>query len=123
MSIDSETKIITIDASGERLGRLASRIAMILRGKNNPGFVPNKSPLVKVHIINASKLKVAPEKPREKTYTRYSGYPGGLKKESLGHLVARKGYAEALRHAVHGMLPRNTLRKRILKNLIIKEKE
>ena len=90
-------------------------------GKDNPHFQRHVAPAIAVHIVNASKLALTQEKRENKRYARYSGYPGGLRTETLGSLVERRGYAEALRRAVHGMLPSNKLRSRMLKNLIIEE--
>ncbi|HEY4512440.1 MAG TPA: 50S ribosomal protein L13 [Candidatus Paceibacterota bacterium] len=111
----------TIDATNEKLGRVATRAAAILIGKDKTTFVKNKIVGDKVKIINASKLLIDEKKRVEKTYARYSGYPGGLKKPSLEMTVAKKGYKEILRHAVSGMLPKNKLRTKFLLNLEINE--
>lgn len=111
----------TIDASGKSLGRVASEAAKMLMGKTQPSYTPNIRSNVRVNITNASKLIARERKLTQKTYTRYSGYPGGFKKETLGKLNARKGHREAMRRAIHSMLPDNTLRVARMKNLTISE--
>jgi|SRR3989344_1399082 len=111
----------TIDAQGKTLGRIASTVAVLLRGKSLPTFRTNVLPNVKVRVINADKLNILEKKMRGKEYARYTGYPGGLLKETLEDVIAKKGTKEAIRRAVHGMLPSNKLRKEILKNLTIIE--
>lgn len=111
----------TIDAAGKSLGRIASEAARALMGKNSPDYVPNKRSVVKVTITNASKLHVREQKRVNKTYKRYSGYPGGLKQERFENLAARKGYAAPIRLAVQRMLPNNTFRTPRMKNLTITE--
>jgi|SRR3989344_8210104 len=109
------------DATGQSLGRLASTVASILSGKNDPGSRKNLVPGVKVVIKNARHLAVSEKKKREKIYGRYTGYPGGLKHTSLSQMATRSGYSEVLRRAVRGMLPRNRLRVIKMKNLVISE--
>ncbi|MEX0909807.1 MAG: 50S ribosomal protein L13 [Candidatus Paceibacterota bacterium] len=111
----------SIDAQGKKLGRVATQTAMILMGKNKPNYKPNVAPNVKVVIENASKLAITDKKKDETLYTRYSGYPGGLKVENLQSVIEKKSYGEALKRAVYGMLPANKLRKIMLSNLTIKE--
>lgn len=113
--------MITIDAQNKKLGRLASEIATLLMGKDAVDYAPNKAPDRQVKVTNASKMAVDERKLAGKEYTSYSGYPGGLKTETMDELVARKGYGEALRKAVRGMLPANKLRPQMLKRLIIEE--
>jgi len=110
----------TIDAQGKKLGRIASEAATVLRGKNDPSFTPNKIPGNVVKIVNASQVDLAGVKLEEK-YMRYSGYPGGLKGETRGHLIKRRGYTPVFEHAVRGMLPSNRLRSELMKHLIIEE--
>lgn len=109
-----------IDATGKKLGRVASEAASILRGKRDTGFAPNKVSEDTVVIENASKMDV-PEWRQDETYQTYSGYPGGQKLESRGHLMARRGVKEVIVRTVRGMLPRNKLRAPILKKLTIKD--
>lgn len=111
----------TIDAKGKKLGRVATEAAMILMGKNKPDFRSNVAPNVRLVIENASKLAISEKKKDETLYTRYSGYPGGLKVQSLGEIIEKKSYGEALKKAIYGMLPANKLRKVMLSNLTIKE--
>lgn len=111
----------TIDATGKRAGRIAGEAAMFLMGKKDPAYKRNVLANVEVHITNADKLFMSVKKMKSKTYSRYSGYPGGLKKETLGHLVREKGKKEALRRAIYGMLPANTLRVKRMKHLVISD--
>lgn len=120
MRTDTKTEYI-IDATAQSLGRVASEAAKMLMGKTLPSYTPNIRSQVRVNIQNASKLTVRERKLIQKTYTRYSGYPGGFKKEVLGKLNARMGHREALRRAVFRMLPDNTLRVLRMKNLVIEE--
>ena len=109
----------TIDAAGKTLGRVASEAAKALMGKTSPQYTPNKRSDVRVSITNASKLYIRERKRLQKTYTTYSGYPGGLRKERYEELASRKGPEEPLRLAVLRMLPRNTFRTARMKNLKI----
>ncbi len=119
----TEVKIKThiIDATGESLGRLASKIAKLLIGKQKPGYLPNKDMGDKVVVNNIDHLKFWPKKLKQKKYYRYSGYPGGLKKKTMGELYF-KDPADVLWRAVRYMLPKNKLQKLMLKRLIIKKK-
>jgi len=114
-------EIYTIDAQDKKLGRVASEAALLLRGKTTPDYKANIAPKVKVNIVNASKLDLSEKKRKGKIYTRYTGYPGGLREETLEKIIAKKGYEEAVRKAIYGMLPANKLRKGMLKNLIVSE--
>ncbi len=107
-----------VDLQGQVLGRAASRIAELLIGKHKPYFVRNLDCGDHVVVINAKEFKVTGNKEDAKIYTRYSGYPGGLKKETLGQLTDRKP-EEVIRHAVSGMLPKNKLRDKMLKRLYV----
>ncbi|MEK7621751.1 MAG: 50S ribosomal protein L13 [Patescibacteria group bacterium] len=112
-------KNYTIDATGESLGRVASRTAMLLRGKGEASFQPHLVPHISVTVTNASKLQIQPAKFAQTQYRRYSGYPGGLKQETMANLALRRGYPELFRQAVKGMLPNNKLRRLILKQLTV----
>ena len=104
-----------IDASDQTLGRLASNIATILRGKNKPIYTPNVDTGDFVVVVNAEKITVTGKKLTDKMYHSHSGYPGGLKTTSLEKLLKEKP-ARVIENAVWGMLPRNTLgRKQITK--------
>lgn len=107
-----------LDAKGVILGRLATKIAELLIGKKKPYFVPYLDCGDHVVVINAKKVRVTGKKENQKVYTRYSGYPSGLKKETLRHL-REKNPQEIIHHAVSGMLPKNKLRKKRLKRLYI----
>ena len=107
-----------LDAGQEPLGRLAVKIANLLSGKNKVDRLPNLDEGDSVVVVNASLVVVTGKKERNKLYYRYSGYPGGLKEESLAHLRKRKP-EEIIRHAVAGMLPRNKLQARRLARLKI----
>lgn len=111
----------TIDAQGKKLGRLASEVASILMGKNQPNFVRNAVAMTKVKVFNSAKIYLTSKKMENKTYKSYSGFPGGLKTRSMKKVVQDKGVKEALRIAVRGMLPKNKLRDRLMKNLTIEE--
>ncbi len=111
----------TIDAQNKKMGRVATEVAVLLMGKNDIGFSRNAMPEAEVTVVNVSKLSITEAKTEQTTYKRYSGYPGGLKEETLGALAARKGYADVFRKTVSGMLPKNKLRSRMLKNLTISE--
>lgn len=107
-----------IDAANKILGRLASEVAILLRGKNNPSFDPSRFSKNEVTVLNTDKIKVSGRKMVQKLYRRHSGFHGGLKEESLRDLLARDSRL-AFRKAVLGMLPKNKLRARFIKNLIL----
>ncbi len=100
------------------MGRLATEAAVLLRGKNKPGFRPYQVSGDKVIIINAAKIKVTGKKLTDKRYYRHSGYLGNLKFETMGEIM-RKNPAEVLWRAIRGMLPKNKLQDKFLKNLKI----
>lgn len=113
------TKSITIDAKGKILGRVASEAVHILRGKNTPSYDPARFPAQKVIITNAAHIRLSGAKEGAKKYKRYSGYPGGLKEISFKKAFLRDP-RWVIEHAVRGMLPKNKLAKRILReNLIV----
>ncbi len=114
-----ERKIHKMDAEGESVGRLASRIAIILRGKNKPEYVPNQDMGDIVEVTSIEKLKFTGKKLDQKKYYRYSGYQGGLKETKMKDLLENNP-AEILRRAVREMLPPTKLRKGMLKRLIIR---
>jgi len=113
-----QPKWYIVDASGKILGRLATVISGIIRGKNKPTFSPHQVQGDFVIVINASKIIVTGKKLRQKKYYHHSGYPGGLKEEGLRSLLERRP-TEVVRRAVWGMLPKNRLRKEIIKKLKI----
>lgn len=110
--------MITLDVQNKPLGRAATEAAIILRGKNEPSFLPNVLPTHKLKIINFDKIYFSEKKKKQKVYKTYSGYPGGLK-EIPYKKMEEKDSKEIFRKAVYGMLPKNKLRARIIKNLII----
>ena len=103
-----ERRWYVVDATDETLGRLASRIARVLEGKNKPAYSPTLDCGDHVVVVNAGKIHVTSDKKETKLYMRHSGYPHGLKAESLGHLLDRRP-EEVIRRAVKGMLPHNRL--------------
>ncbi len=105
-----------IDASSQVLGRLASQIARLLRGKHKPNFLPNLDMGDFVVVKNVDKLKITGKKMEEKKYFRHSGYLGGGKEITLKKLFREKP-AEVLKKAVFGMLPKNKLRAKMIKRL------
>lgn len=109
----------TINAEGRALGRVASEAAKALMGKMSPSYTPHLAPDSKVTVMNVSKILRTERKDTQKTYTRYTGYPGGLKKATLATLRVRKGEGEPLRKAIMRMLPNNRLRPLRMKNLTI----
>ena len=105
-----------VDAEGHTLGRLASEIAQILRGKKKPSFTPHMDMGDFVVVINADKIKVSGKKEEDKSYFRHSGYPGGITQISLKQV--RQVYPERIiMNAVKGMLPRNRLGRKLLTHL------
>lgn len=115
-----ETIKYTVDASGRTLGRVASEAASALLGKKSVHYVQNMVLPVEVTIINSDKLVLTEKRVAKKEYTRYTGYPGGLRTQTLAERKAKKGLEEVIRHTVDGMIPRNKLRKERMKRLIIK---
>ena len=107
-----------VDAKGQVLGRLATRIAMVLRGKNKPTFTPHIDTGDFVIVVNAEQVQLTGRKLDQKIYYRHTGYMGGLKQVSARQLLAKKPI-EVLRHAVRGMLPKNSLGRQLLKKLKI----
>ena len=103
-----ERNWVLIDAEGATLGRLATKAAMILRGKNKPQYTPNADTGDFVVIVNADKVVLTGNKADQKRYWRYSGYLGGLKFESFREAMA-KHPERVIEHAVKGMLPKTTL--------------
>lgn len=107
-----------VDASGKRLGRLATQIADTLRGKNKPQYTPNIDTGDFVVVVNAEKIAVTGNKLEDKIYYRHTGYPGGIKQRTLGEMLERQP-EEVIRKAVRGMMPKNRLGRAQLKKLKI----
>lgn len=110
-----------IDASGKSLGRVASEAASMLLGKKSAHFVKNAVLPVTVTINNAAKLAMSEKRIAGKTYTHFTGYPGGLKETSMQMMIEKKGIGEVVRKTVDGMIPRNALRKERMKRLTIND--
>jgi len=111
-----EHKWYVIDAEGKTLGRLATEVATILRGKNKPIYTPHVDCGDNVIVINAEKVNVTGKKRKDKVYTSYSGFPGG-KKEITFEKMQEKKPEEIIRHAVKGMLPDGKLGRQMFKKL------
>ena len=107
-----------VDMDGQILGRTATKIAELLMGKSKVYFAKNLDCGDYVVVTNAAAVKTTGNKDEKKVYTRYSGYPGGLRRETLGELKVRKP-EEVIRHAVSGMLPKNKLREKMLTRLYV----
>ncbi|NJN56086.1 MAG: 50S ribosomal protein L13 [Leptolyngbyaceae cyanobacterium SL_5_9] len=105
-----------VDAADQRLGRLASEIAMILRGKNKPTYTPHLDTGDFVIVVNAEKVSVTGKKSSQKLYRRHSGRPGGMKTETFAKLQARVP-ERIIEQAVKGMLPKNTLGRQLFTKL------
>jgi large subunit ribosomal protein L13 len=114
--IDRERNWVVVDAADQTLGRLATQIADVLRGKRKPQYTPHVDVGDFVVVINAEKIAVTGNKRADKRYYRHSGYPGGLKSRTLGDMLERRP-EEVIRRAVRGMLPRNRLARRQLTKL------
>ena len=113
---DIEREWYVIDAAEQRLGRLATEIATILRGKNKPQFTPHMDTGDFVIVINAEKVLVTGKKPSQKLYRRHSGRPGGMKTETFAHLQGRLP-ERIIEHAVKGMLPKNKMGRHLFTKL------
>lgn len=107
---------LLVDASGKTLGRLATQVAGLLRGKHKPEYTPHCDVGDFVVVVNADKIAVTGDKRNEKRYYRYSGYPGGMRSRTLAEMLERRP-EEVLRLAVKGMLPRNRLARQQLRKL------
>jgi large subunit ribosomal protein L13 len=113
---DVEKKWYIVDADGMVVGRLASRVAMILRGKNKPIYTPHVDTGDFVVIVNADKVRLTGNKLNQKVYYHHSGYPGGLKKETAKDLM-KNSPEKIIFTAIRGMLPKNRLGRQQLKKL------
>ena len=111
-----ERKWYVVDAEGKTLGRLASRLAVILRGKHKPIFTPGMDTGDFIVVVNAGKVAVTGNKLIDKTYYSHSGYPGAIKSVTLEKLMEKKP-EEAIKKAVWGMLPKGTLGRAMFKKL------
>ena len=111
-----ERNWLVVDATGQTLGRLATRIADALRGKRKPEYTPHVDTGDFVIVVNAEKIAVSGNKRADKRYYRHSGYPGGLRSRTLAEMLERRP-EEVIRRAVKGMLPRNRLARKQLTKL------
>src|SRR2546428_10225132 len=115
-SAGSERRWKLADAGGATPGRVATRVATLRRGKHKPSFSPHLDTGDPVVVVNAAKVKVTGNKLQAKLYIRHSGYPGGLRKETLERLLSRRP-EEVVRRAVRGMLPQNRLGEKMIRKL------
>ena len=123
MSANAATVVkewVVIDATDQVLGRLASRIALILRGKHKASFTPHVDCGDNVIVINATKVRLTGDKLTEKVYVRHTGYPGGQRFATPKELLSRKPLA-VVEEAVRGMLPKNRLGADLFRNLYVYE--
>ena len=109
---------VVIDATDRALGRLAARLALVLRGKNKPGFTPNIDCGDNVIVVNAEKVALSGKKMTDRVYVRYTGYPGGQRFTTPKEILAKRP-TELVRRAVKGMLPKTRLGDKIINNLYI----
>jgi len=113
---DIQRKWYVVDAEGKTLGRLATRVALVLRGKHKPTFTPHVDTGDHVVVVNAEKIRLTGDKLEKKTYYRHSGYPGGLKSETAEEVLQRRPTA-IVERAIKGMLPKNPLGKQMGRKL------
>ena len=116
--LEVERKWYVVDAEDKHLGRLATQIARVLRGKNKVKYTPHVDVGDFVVVINAAKVVVTGRKAEQRVYRRHSGYPGGMKETSYEQMLARKP-TEILRKAVYGMMPKSRLARKQFKKLKI----
>ena len=125
ISVNKETakkEWVVIDATDQVVGRLASKVAKLIRGKYKPTFTPHVDCGDNVIIINAAKVVFTGKKETDKVYTRYTGYPGGQRFNTPAQLRTKKdGVDKIIRHAVKGMLPKGILGRNLMRNLYIFE--
>ncbi len=116
--LEVERKWYVVDAEGKHLGRLATEIVRVLRGKNKPQYTPHVDVGDFVVVVNADRVAVTGRKAQQRVYRRHSGYPGGMKETSYQQMLARKP-TEVLRKAVYGMMPKTRLARKQFKKLKI----
>ena len=114
----SQKKWQVVDARGQIVGRLATRIARILMGKNDPQYTAHVDTGDGVIVINASEVRLTGNKPKDKLYKNYSGFPSGLKERSFER-VMKEDPTYALKHAVKGMLPKSRMGKKWITHLLV----
>jgi large subunit ribosomal protein L13 len=113
---NADKKWLLVDADGHPLGRIASEVAKLLRGKHKPNFTPHADCGDYVVVINAEKITLSGKKWDQKTYIRYTGYPGGQRTRTATEAMARKPFS-LMEEAVRGMLPKNTLGRALFRNM------
>lgn len=113
---DVDRKWYIVDAEGKTLGRVAARVAYVLRGKNKPYYTPHQEVGDYVIVVNAGKIEVTGRKRQRKLYYHHSGYPGGMKVENFEKAVSRRP-TFPLEHAIRGMLPNNRMGRKLFKNV------
>jgi large subunit ribosomal protein L13 len=116
--LEVERKWYVVDAEGKHLGRLATEIVRVLRGKNKPQYTPHVDVGDFVVVVNADRVAVTGRKAEQRVYRRHSGYPGSMKETSYEQMLARKP-TEVLRKAVYGMMPKTRLARKQFKKLKI----
>ena len=114
---DIDKKWILVDADGIVLGRLASQVAMILRGKHKPSFTPHMDCGDNVVVVNAGKIHLTGKKLTDKIYYRHTGYPGGIKERRAGEILSGKHPERVVQKAIERMIPGGPLGRKQLKNL------
>ena len=110
---------VVVDAEGQILGRMCSKVAKLLRGKYKPNFTPNVDCGDNVIIINAANIQLTGNKWNERVYLRYTGYPGGQREMTPAEMLSKKGADRLIKKVVKGMLPKNRLGRQILSNLYV----
>ena len=118
--IKPETVTHTIDATDRTLGRVASEAAHALLGKRSVHFTKNMAIPMTVVVENASKMNLPSTRTKGKVYTRYTGFPDGLREMTMEEMITKKGIEEVVKKTVDGMIPRNRLRAPRMKNLVVK---
>ena len=113
---NADKKWLLVDAEGQTLGRLASEVAKLLRGKHKPNFTPHADCGDYVVVVNAEKISLSGKKWDQKIYMRHTGYPGGQRTRTASEVMARKPF-EMGEEAVRGMLPKNTLGRQLFRNM------
>jgi large subunit ribosomal protein L13 len=116
--LEVERKWYVVDAEGKTLGRLATEVAKVLRGKNKPQYTPHVDVGDFVVVVNAEKVTVTGKKAEQKVYRRHSGYPGGMRETSYRRMLERRP-TEILRKAVYGMMPKTRLARQQFRKLKI----
>jgi large subunit ribosomal protein L13 len=116
-----EKNWVVVDADGKVLGRMASEVAKVIRGKHKPGYSPNVDCGDNVIVINSDKVKLTGNKWTDKVYISHTGYPGGQKRTTPKEIVDRKSSTILVERAVRGMLPKSRLGRAIYKNLYVYE--